>query len=332
MHAAIVGAGLMGRWHADAAEAARHSGSRRRRYASRRRPRSWPDASVRPCERSKTSPAASTAATSMSCTSAHPERAHRPRPARVGARLPRSRREAARSDAGRDGGDSGDCATPRGEGEPGAPVPVSKGRPPTARPVERPRRARQGRVPQPRRPAGRGARRPSVMRCWPRSSRTRFRSSTASRRDSIRWRSRCSCRRRTSGSPVVTEGRTSRRSSRCAGARRATSSRSRAPSPHIHARRDLFHGYSIVDRGAPSGVGKLVRPFVLSGRRLQCPRGQTASNGPRVSSWPIRACASSSTTSTRASAGPPLRRSPMEIIASAVLAEAAATARYEVAR
>ena len=93
---------------------------------------------------------------------------------------------------------------------------------------------------------------------------------------------------------------------------------------------DLFHGYSILDRGAASGVGKLVRPFVFSGRQLVAAGANGLQRAARLElAYPgLRELIHDFYTSLGTAAAPPV--SDEEIVASAALAEAAATAPVEV--
>ena len=226
MHAAIVGAGLMGRWHADAAKRLgipvvavvdTHLA----------RPRSWPDASAsrrdvrrprglpRPLRR-RCRPRLHTA-----------ELAHLARPACGGARLPRLVEKPLAPTLGETEAILETRATPRRESESGPPVPVSERRPPPAFPLERlGELVRSCTAPRP--PAVSGAHggascaagrdRPAPGLALP-----PLRAGIDPLAFEVLGQAEIS------GSPAVTEGRTSRRSSRFAGVLRATSSRSPAP-------------------------------------------------------------------------------------------------------
>jgi hypothetical protein len=89
---------------------------------------------------------------------------------------------------------------------------------------------------------------------------------------------------------------------------------------------DLFHGYSVIDRGAASGVGKLVRPFAFSSRQLVAATANGVQRAARLElAYPgLRELVRDFYTSLATTTAAPV--SDEEIVASAALAEAAATA------
>jgi predicted dehydrogenase len=89
---------------------------------------------------------------------------------------------------------------------------------------------------------------------------------------------------------------------------------------------DLFHGYSILDRGAASGAGKLVRPFAFSGRQLVGAAANGVQRAARLElAYPgLRELIHEFYASLATATAPPV--SDEEIVASAALAEAAARA------
>jgi predicted dehydrogenase len=89
---------------------------------------------------------------------------------------------------------------------------------------------------------------------------------------------------------------------------------------------DLFHGYSILDRGAASGAGKLVRPFAFSGRQLVAATANGVQRAARLElAYPgLRELIHDFYASLATATAPPI--SDEEIVASAALAESAAAA------